>query len=88
MLEGELSPTEGSHVMAMIAIYRRTLETTELELRVLALKAGAAFLFTSGSPSWNPGTKCYKRGCASSFTILSGEQMTAECRASPRWRVC
>jgi hypothetical protein len=40
--EGELTPTEGAHVMALIETYRRTLETTELELRVLALEAGAA----------------------------------------------
>ena len=38
--EGELTPTEGAHVMALIETYRRTLETTELELRVLALEGG------------------------------------------------
>jgi hypothetical protein len=40
--DGELTPTEGAHIMALIETYRRTLETTELELRVLALEAGAA----------------------------------------------
>ena len=38
--DGELTPTEGAHVMALIETYRRTLETTELELRVLALEGG------------------------------------------------
>lgn len=36
--EGELTPSEGAHVMALIEIYRRTLETTELEARVAALE--------------------------------------------------
>lgn len=39
--EGELTPTEGAHVMALIEVYRRTLETTELECRVAALEGGA-----------------------------------------------
>lgn len=34
---GDLTPTEGAHVMALIETYRRTLETTELEARVAAL---------------------------------------------------
>jgi hypothetical protein len=37
--EGELTPGEGAHVMALIETYRRTLETTELEARVWALEA-------------------------------------------------
>lgn len=37
--EGELTPTEGAHVMGLIETYRRTLETTELEARVKALEA-------------------------------------------------
>ena len=38
--EGELTPTEGAHVMGLVETYRRTLETTELEARVTALEAG------------------------------------------------
>jgi hypothetical protein len=37
--EGELTPTEGAHVMALIETYRRTLETTKLEARVWALES-------------------------------------------------
>ena len=37
---GDLTPTEGAHVMALIETYRRTLETTELEARVAALEGG------------------------------------------------
>ena len=40
--EGELTPTEGAHVMALVETYRRTLETTELEARVVALEGGQA----------------------------------------------
>jgi len=36
----DLTPTEGAHVMALIEVYRRTLETTELEARVTALEGG------------------------------------------------
>ena len=36
---GDLTPTEGAHVMALVETYRRTLETTELEARVAALEA-------------------------------------------------
>ena len=35
---GELTPTEGAHIMALIETYRRTLETTDLEARVAALE--------------------------------------------------
>ncbi len=38
--DGDLTPTEGAHVMGLIETYRRTLETTELEARVMALEAG------------------------------------------------
>ncbi len=38
---GELTPTEGAHVMGLIETYRRALETTELEARLAALEAGA-----------------------------------------------
>lgn len=38
---GELTPSEGAHVMALIETYRRTLETTELEARVASLEAAA-----------------------------------------------
>ncbi len=37
---GELTPTEGAHVMGLVETYRRTLETTELEARVVALEGG------------------------------------------------
>lgn len=37
--QGELTPTEGAHVMALIETFRRTLETTELETRIAALEA-------------------------------------------------
>ena len=39
---GELTPTEGAHIMALVEAYRRTLETTELEARVAALEVGTA----------------------------------------------
>lgn len=39
---GDLTPTEGAHVMSLIETFRRTLETTELEARVAALEGGAA----------------------------------------------
>lgn len=38
---GELTPTEGAHVMALIETYRRILETTEIEQRIAALEAEA-----------------------------------------------
>jgi hypothetical protein len=40
--EGELTPTEGAHVMGLIETYRRTLETTEIEARVTALEEKGA----------------------------------------------
>lgn len=38
--EGELTPTEGAHIMGLVENYRRTLETSELEARVAALEVG------------------------------------------------
>ena len=38
--EGDLTPTEGAHVMGLVETYRRTLETSELEARVAALELG------------------------------------------------
>lgn len=35
---GELTPTEGAHVMGLVETCRRTLEMTELEARVAALE--------------------------------------------------
>jgi hypothetical protein len=35
---GELTPTEGAHLMGLVETYRRTLETSELESRVAALE--------------------------------------------------
>jgi hypothetical protein len=40
--EGDLTPTEGAHIMGLVEIFRRTLETSELEARVAALEGGAA----------------------------------------------
>ncbi len=40
--EGDLTPTEGTYIMALVETYRRTPETTELEARVTALEGGAA----------------------------------------------
>src|SRR6056297_1198507 len=37
---GDLTPTEGAHVMQLVETYRRTLETSELETRLTALEAG------------------------------------------------
>ena len=37
--EGDLTPTEGAHIMGLVETYRRTLETSELEARVAALEA-------------------------------------------------
>ena len=36
---GDLTPSEGVHVMGLVEAYRRTLETTELERRLAALEA-------------------------------------------------
>jgi hypothetical protein len=36
--EGDLTPTEGAQVMALVDSYRRTLEVTELEARLAALE--------------------------------------------------
>lgn len=36
--EGDLTPTEGAQVMALVDSYRRTLETTDLEARLVALE--------------------------------------------------
>jgi hypothetical protein len=38
--QGDLTPTEGAHIMALVETYRRTLETSELEARVAALEGG------------------------------------------------
>src|SRR6056297_229472 len=35
---GDLTPTEGAHIMALVETYRRTLETTEIDARVAALE--------------------------------------------------
>jgi len=36
----DLTPTEGATIMGLVEVYRRTLETTELEARVAALEGG------------------------------------------------
>ena len=35
---GDMTPTEGAHIMGLVENYRRTLETTELEARVAKLE--------------------------------------------------
>jgi hypothetical protein len=35
---GDLTPTEGAHIMGLVETYRRTLEATEIEARVAALE--------------------------------------------------
>ena len=37
---GDLTPTEGAHIMGLVETYRRTLETSELEARLAALEGG------------------------------------------------
>jgi len=37
---GDLTPTEGAHILALVQGFRRALETTELETRLAALKEG------------------------------------------------
>ena len=39
---GDLTPTEGAHLMGLVEAYRRTLEISEPEARVTALEGGAA----------------------------------------------
>lgn len=39
---GELAPSEGAHVMALVETFRRTLETTDLERRLAALEEARA----------------------------------------------
>ena len=39
---GNLTPTEGAHIMGLVETFRRTLETTELEARMAALEGGVA----------------------------------------------
>ncbi len=38
---GDLTPAEGASIMALVEAYRRTLETSELEARMVALEARA-----------------------------------------------
>jgi hypothetical protein len=38
---GDLTPTEGTHIMALVETFRRTLETTEIESRLAALEGGS-----------------------------------------------
>ncbi len=40
--QGNLTPTEGAHVMGLVEGFRHTLETTELEARIIALEESAA----------------------------------------------
>lgn len=40
--DGELTPTEGAHLMGLVEGYRRALETSELEMRVVALENGSS----------------------------------------------
>lgn len=36
--EGDLTPSEGAHVMQLVETYRRTLELSDLEARIVALE--------------------------------------------------
>ncbi|NHQ74186.1 hypothetical protein HAT86_06870 [Roseovarius gahaiensis] len=36
---GDLTPTEGAHIMSLLEAYRKTLETSELEIRLSALES-------------------------------------------------
>jgi len=38
---GDLTPTEGTYIMALVETFRRTLETTEIESRLAALEGGS-----------------------------------------------
>lgn len=38
---GDMTPTEGAHIMALVEGFRKTLETSEIEARVAALETGA-----------------------------------------------
>jgi hypothetical protein len=40
--EGELTPTEGASIMALVETWRRTFETTELEARMAVLEGANA----------------------------------------------
>ncbi len=35
---GDLTPTEGAHIMSLVEAYRQTLETTEIEARMAELE--------------------------------------------------
>lgn len=35
---GDLTPTEGAHLMALVETFRRTIETSEIEARIAALE--------------------------------------------------
>ena len=39
--QGDLTPTEAAHIMALVEAYRRTLETTEIEARLAALEGAS-----------------------------------------------
>lgn len=43
---GELTPTEGAHVMGLLEKFRRALEASELEARIAALEKGSHGHFT------------------------------------------
>jgi len=38
---GELTPSQGAHIMGLVETYRRTLETSELEARIAALETAS-----------------------------------------------
>ena len=40
--QGDLTPTEGAHIMGLVETYRRTLEITELDARIAALETATA----------------------------------------------
>jgi hypothetical protein len=38
---GDLTPTEGAHIMGLVETFRRTLETVEIETRLVELEKAA-----------------------------------------------
>ena len=38
---GDLTPSEGAHIMGLVESYRRTMETSELEARIAALETAS-----------------------------------------------
>jgi hypothetical protein len=52
--DGDLTPAEGAHIMALVETYRRTLETSSLEARMLAPEVGSIHGEQGWSGDWVP----------------------------------